>query len=218
MALPGSHFTLNVYFLLFQVSLAASSEPIRGKSQALESWLKNYSVIAHWIQPPHLTDRETKERKGWVTCPTWLPAMMSQGSQDLGQAFCSLVQHSFCHNMVHIPRHEWKNTLQRLLLTKMWYLLMTLQAYTEYFLKYLFPIEQSHSHSCHYYLCDQWLTLVPPALTSSMYSVACPIGLPVSFTDKRNTFLPKLSLFFYIDQICSLFSILFFWLDDNSFG
>lgn len=218
MALPGSHFTLNVYFLLFQVSLAASSEPIRGKSQALESWLKNYSVIAHWIQPPHLTDRETKERKGWVTCPTWLPAMLFQGSQDPGQAFCSPVQHSFYHIMEHIPRHEWKNTLQRLLLTKMWYLLMKLQAYTEYFLKYLFPTEESHSHSCHCYPCDQWLTLVPPALTSSMYSVTCPIDLPVSFTDKRNTFLPKLSLFFYIDQICSLFSILFFWLDDNLFG
>lgn len=88
------------------------------------------SVITPWIQPPHLTDRETKERKGWVTCPTWLPTMTSQGSQDLDQAFCSPIQHFFCHIMVHIPRHEWKNTLQRLLLTKMWYLLMTLQAYT----------------------------------------------------------------------------------------
>lgn len=96
-----------VFFVISGSHWLLHQSPSEGNPKLWELIKQLQSVITPWIQPPHLTDRETKERKGWVTCPTWLPAMTSkEPGSDPG--FLLPNQHLFCHIMVHIPRHEWK--------------------------------------------------------------------------------------------------------------
>lgn len=132
MALPGSHFTLNVYFLLFQVSLAYFIRAHQREIPSFGELIKQLqSVITPWIQPPLSGEIEkAKERKGWVTFFNMTSCNDFPGSQDLDQAFCSPIQHFFCHIMVHIPRHEWKNTSNDCYWQRCGTYVMTLQAYT----------------------------------------------------------------------------------------